>query len=133
MKNFWKWILGIVIVLVVFFGLGIGARLLMANLYPAAAGDGVIYGLHRPMMGGRGFDGYGGMMSFGGGSMTFGWLVPVLLVGALVYGAFYFGSRRAAIPAPQTPAVPESLRTCPKCGHMVQEGWNHCAACGRKL
>lgn len=132
MKNFWKWILGIVIVLVVFFGLGIGARLLMGNLYPAAAGDGVLYGLHRPMMGGRGFDSYGGMMSFGGG-MTFGWLVPVLLVGALVYGAFYFGSRRAANQAPQTPAVPDSLRTCPKCGHVVQQGWNHCAACGRKL
>ena len=38
MKNFWKWILGIVIVLVVLFVLGIGGRLLMLQAVPCQCG-----------------------------------------------------------------------------------------------
>lgn len=130
MKNFWNWILGIVIVLVILFGLGIGARLLMANLYPAAV-DGY-YGFQHPMMGGRGFSPFGGMMSFGGGFMMLGWLVPLALVGLLAYGAYYLGKRNLPpVAPPQAPLAPSAA--CPKCGQPVQAGWNHCASCGKKL
>jgi hypothetical protein len=127
MKNFWKWILGIIIVLVILFGLGIGARLLMANLYPASSGG--YYGYHHPMMGGGGFSPFGGMMSFGGGFMLLGWLVPLILIGLVVYGVYSLGKRT---PPPVAPP-PAPFATCPKCGQPVQAGWNHCANCGRKL
>jgi zinc-ribbon domain len=129
MKNFWKWILGIVIVLVVLFGLGIGARLLMVNFLPARAVE--LEGFRSPMMGGRGFDNFG-MMHHGGGFMFLGWLVPLLLVGLVAYGAYRLGKRKS-FQAPLPPAAAAPLRTCPKCGSQVQEGWNNCANCGRKL
>ncbi len=127
MKNFWKWILGIVIVLVVLFGLGIGARLLLANVLPATAGD---YHGFMPMMNLRGMDRFDGRMSFGGGFMRLGGLVPLLLLGLLVYGAYRLGRRNTAFVTPLStpPAV-----GCPKCGQPVQAGWNHCASCGEKL
>ena len=138
MKNFWKWILGIVIVLVVLFGLGIGSRLLMGNFLPAGAVD--FDGLRHPMMGNRGFDypggtlPYQGMMHFGGGFMLLGWLVPLLLVGLLAYGAYRLGIRKSSFSqTPLPPAAPAPVRTCPKCGMQVQEDWNNCASCGRKL
>jgi hypothetical protein len=80
------------------------------------------------MMGARGFSPFGGMMSFGGGFMTLGWLFPLVLVGLLAYGAYRLGKRTLPTEAPRTPAA-----ACPKCGQPVQDGWNHCASCGRKL
>ncbi|MEW6093900.1 MAG: zinc ribbon domain-containing protein [Chloroflexota bacterium] len=126
MKNFWKWILGIIVVLVVLFGLGIGARLLMANFYPAYSGG--YYGYNHPMMGGGGFSPFGGMMSFGGGFMMLGWLVPLILIGLVVYGVYSLGKR-----TPPAAPPPAPFATCPKCGQPVQAGWNHCASCGKKL
>jgi len=131
MKNYWKWILGIVIVLVVLFGLGIGSRLLMVNYLPHQTFDLDNYGF--PMMGGRGFSPFGGMMHSGGGFMFLGWLVPLALVGLVVYGAYRLGTRKS--PGSQAPLPPAAapLRTCTKCGQQVEAGWNHCASCGKKL
>lgn len=127
MKNFWKWILGIVIVLVVLFGLGVGARLLLANVLPAAAGD---YHGFMPMMGGRGVEHFFGRMPFGGGFMRLGGLVPLLLLGLLVYGAYWLGKRKTPS---VTPLATPSTAVCPQCGQPVQVDWNHCASCGEKL
>jgi len=143
MKNFWKWILGIVIVLVVLFGLGIGARLLMGNLLPASVGD--VDGFRSPMMGGRGYPGGfpgghmgfgGGHMLFGGGFMLLGGLLPLALLGLLVYGAFRLGKHRSTPSMPvetAQPVAPVAAGTCPKCGSTLQAGWNHCANCGKRL
>jgi hypothetical protein len=134
MKNFWKWILGIVIVLVVLFGLGIGARLLMANSLPARVTQ--FEGFRSPMMGDRGFDHFDGRMPsmgmthFGGGFMLLGWLFPLALIGLLAYGAYRLGKRRTMVLAASTPPAPPAV--CPKCGQPVQEGWIHCPACGKK-
>jgi len=132
MKNFWKWILGIVVILVVLFGLGIGARLLMGNFFPAGSDE--LYAFRSPMMGVRNFHHFGGMMGFGGGSMLFGGLVPLALLGALVYGAFWFGKRKSLThPIPGMPVETAPVRTCTKCGQQVQDGWNNCANCGTKI
>jgi hypothetical protein len=139
MKNFWKWILGIVIVLVVLFGLGIGARLLMASVLPERVAT--VEGFVHPMMGVRGFDriggmdGFGGgMMRFGGGFMRFGWLVPLALFGLVIWGVYRLGRHNArSAQTTLASAEPASVRTCTKCGHQVQEGWHNCANCGNKL
>lgn len=160
MKNFWKWILGIVVILVVLFGLGVGSRLLMRSFLPEATtgvadftrpmmlrveGTGEISELGRPFVVGSGevqsfaspmlfgSSGYGGCpMSYHGRSfMHLGWLVPLALLGLLVYGAYRWGFRKAQAPVAST--VPAALRTCPKCGNQVQDGWSNCANCGRKL
>jgi hypothetical protein len=151
MKNFWKWILGIVIVLVVLFGLGIGSHLLMRAIYPATAGvevegvtprmmvrvtgSGDLEEFTSPMViGGRGITSYGGMMHPGGGFMRLGWLVPLALIGLVIYGAYRLGIRKnQVVVTPAAPAANAAVRTCARCGQPVQEGWNNCASCGRKL
>jgi uncharacterized membrane protein len=144
MKKVWKWILGIVIVVVIVaalavlmfvlhnsFGGSIGFRNLPGHDWRAPMMD-ADDGWRHPMMGYRSF------MPFGGGLMLFGMglvrLIPLVLLGLLVYGAYRYGMKRssAATPPPAAPA-PTPVRTCPKCGYAVQEGWNHCANCGKKL
>ncbi len=125
MKKAWKWILGILLVLVV-----IAAFIVVPLVLHSVYGYG-FYDRGFGMMGGRGF------MPFFGGFMMIGmglrWLVPLALIGLLGYGAYRLGQRKAApvvTPAP-APAAPE--QTCPKCGQPVQAGWNNCANCGKKL
>lgn len=123
MKNFWKWILGIVIVLVVLFGLGVGARLLLGNILPGA--DGAVEGLRPHMMGGWSF----GRMHPFGGFMRLGGLLPLILVGLLAYGAYWLGKRKHA--TTQAP-LPEAAK-CANCSQPVQSGWNNCPNCGEKI
>lgn len=132
MKNFWKWILGIVVVLVVLFVLGIGARLLMVRMFPASAID--YDGYRFPMMmGGRGLVGFG-MPHFNMGFMRLGGLLPLALLGLVIYGAFWLGKRKnQGVDPTVVPATPAPQPTCSNCGSLVQEGWNHCASCGNKL
>jgi len=136
MKTVWKWVLGIVIVLVVIAALGVGARLLMANYLPRVSAD--VDGFNFPMMGGRGYDHFGGMRIFGGGMRMFGGgfgmfggLLPLVLLGLLVYGAYHLGTRKF-MAQPGT-VVPATVRTCTKCGQQVQETWNNCPNCGKKI
>ena len=97
MNNFWKWVLGIVIVLVVLFGLGIGSHLLMRAVYPGTAvgverftspmmvrvgGAGDLEQFTSPMViGGRGMVGIG-MMGHGiaGNILKHGHRLAVLVV-----------------------------------------------------
>lgn len=129
MKNFWKWILGIVVILVVLFVLGIGARLLMVKVlpFPAVGFDGI----RSPMMmDGRGFVGIG-MPHTRVGLLGSGWLIPLALIGLVIYGAYRLGTHRTDVP--QAPPAPAPVPTCASCGSPVQEGWKHCASCGSKL
>jgi hypothetical protein len=133
MKTFWKWILGIVIVLVVLAGLGIGTRLLMVNYLPEARlGFGDLDGFHGQMMRGRGFGLIGGMMPFGGGFHMLGGFFPLLLLGLLFYGVYRLGRHGSLAHNGGTPS-PAVVKTCTKCGHQVQETWNNCPNCGKKL
>jgi hypothetical protein len=150
MKKVWKWILGIVIVLVVVAVL-VGAAFTLRSSFGVERytlrGDpqlqtrndqnfgpmmGHGWNLRGPMMG-RGITRFGGGMMFFGGLMMLG---PLVVLGLLIYGAYWLGKRKVTpvavvTPAPVAPATP--LRTCPKCGYSVNDGWNHCSNCGKKL
>ncbi len=131
MKKVWKWILGIVIVLVIVAALATLAFVFRNSLgWHIVSRDLPIRDWHTPMMGYRSF------LPFGGGLMLFGMglvrLIPLVLLGFLVYGAYRYGMKRSSAATPP-PAAPAPLRTCPKCGYVVQDGWNHCANCGKKL
>ena len=85
------------------------------------------------MMGGRGLIGIG-MPHRSFGFMGSGLLLPLALIGLVIYGAYRLGTRKNNVvetPTVQSPVA--QVRTCDKCGSVVQEGWNHCANCGRKL
>jgi hypothetical protein len=125
MKKAWKWILGIVLVLVVIAAF-IVVPLVLHNVW----GYG-IYDRDFGMMGRHSFMPFGGFMMLG---MGLRWLVPLGLIGLLAYGAFRYGQRKAApVIPPAAPAAPAPEVTCPKCGQPVQAGWNNCANCGKKL
>jgi hypothetical protein len=140
MKKVWKWILGILIVLVILavlfalafmfhnaFSRGISFREIpqsrVWNGPMMGGGD----GWHRPGMGVRGFMPFGMFFAF------FGGLIPLALLGLLVYGAYRLGKKRAniamAVPAAPAPAL---TQTCAKCGQAVQEDWKNCPYCGKK-
>jgi len=140
MKKVWKWILGILIVLVVLavlfalafmfhnaFGRSIGFREFpqsrVWNSPLMGGGD----GWHRPGMGVRGF------MPFGMGFAFLGGLIPLTLLGLLVYAAYRLGKKRAiiAMTVPTAPA-PALTHTCAKCGQPVQDDWKNCPYCGKK-
>jgi hypothetical protein len=115
MKNFWKWILGIVVVLVVFFGLGILSRLIGPQ-YGA-------YGWpHMPMMG-YGIRGFG-FMPFG---MIFMWLVPLAFLALLVFGVLWVVKSLKG----NHSSVPN--RVCAQCGKPSQADWKNCPYCGNAL
>jgi len=141
MKKVWKWILGILIVLVVlavlfalaFMFHNVLGRSISFRQFPQSrvrngpmmgSGD----GWHRPGMGMRGF------MLFGMGFAFLGGLIPLALLGLLVYGAYRLGKKRAniAVTAPAAPA-PALTHTCAKCGQPLQDDWKNCPYCEKKL
>jgi len=162
MKNIWKWILGISIILLLLIAAGLGVSYLSGvMLRPALDNfDGGMRSprfergenflapvfdrdqdFHQPMMGARRsgvqgpafsrFSPSAHMLPFGGLS---GMLVPLLLLGLLVYGAYQLGKKSAlpAVPAPAAAAhAPE--RNCTKCARPVQDDWKACPYCGKKL
>jgi hypothetical protein len=171
MKTFWKWFLGIGLVLVVLAVL-VGSAFLMHGF----RGESQRVGLQQeggngqfeqgPMMRyGNGVEGYGPMMGGGNGyggrpSMMGGYgffpfmgclmllrgLIPLLLLGLLVFGAYRMGKRNhwhrhqaemAASPAVVEPVkAPEpaaaASHNCRKCGGIVAEDWRNCPFCGTK-
>jgi len=62
-------------------------------------------------------------------------LIPLALLGLLVYSAYRLGMKQAniamAIPAAPVPS-PAPIHTCAKCGQPVQEDWKNCPYCGKK-
>ncbi|MBM3153177.1 MAG: zinc ribbon domain-containing protein [Chloroflexi bacterium] len=131
MKNFWKWALGILLVLVVIAAL-VGASYWMRTGAVGRIGMWDYHfdrGFYSPMMNVHGISPFGGSLMFFG--MGLARLLPLFLLGALVYGAYRYGKR--SMPPAVQPAAPAPVRSCPKCGYAVQDGWNNCANCGRKL
>lgn len=53
------------------------------------------------------------------------WIIPLLLIGLVVYGLS--GNNPAKL------IQPASNRTCPQCNQAVQNDWNNCPHCGQTL
>ena len=161
MKKVWKWILGILIVLVVVAGLVGLAFVMRNNMITANLRQGPGYGFQqqqqpggnaqprgwngpmmrggdgwgRPMMGGHGFGfgHFGRMMPFG---FMFGGLmglVPLALLALVVYGAYRLGkgNMKPAAVAP-APAAGIATHACASCSTAVQDGSQFCPNCGEK-
>ena len=121
MNNTWKWIVGIVVVLVVlltlptllgnFFGYGYGGMM---------SGSNSNWG--HPMMGGYHYSPFGGFfMGFG---MLLAWGLPLALFGLVVYGAVRLANKTD---------VPVSTQACLNCGKSIQADWKNCPYCGTDL
>jgi len=77
------------------------------------------------------------------GMMGFGPMMFLMPIGGLIFGLFWAGLlallvigivwlvRRPRV-EPQ-PSAPAKQRSCPKCGRSVQDDWNNCPSCGKKL
>jgi hypothetical protein len=79
------------------------------------------------MMGNRGFSNFNGFGLIGGVMMLFMLLIPLALIGLVVFGVVALLQRSGNILAqPQLPA-------CSKCGKPLQAGWNVCPNCGTKV
>lgn len=132
MKKVWKWILLILLVLVIVTAL-VALALMFRNYvgWHIVSRDLPGREWHTPMMQYRTFTPFGGgLMLFGLGMLR---LIPWVLLGLVIYGAYRFGVKRATAANDLPPVAPAPVRTCPKCGQVVQDGWNNCANCGKKL
>jgi hypothetical protein len=124
MKTFWKWVLGIVIVLVVLAGLALAWHYLFPQFsfgygmraFPNHRGWGGRYFGRMPMMGGYGW------MPFGFFGM---WLFPLAVIALLVLGIIWLVK---AVSRPKVPA-----RVCSNCGRPAASDWSTCPYCGKKL
>lgn len=121
-----KWIL-------ISFGILLGLILLAMTALFLLRG----YGFHPGFAGSR-FD--GGflmprtvMMAGMGLIMVFRLLVPVGVLALAAVGAIGLLRSRKITPASQVEAPLVTLKTCVKCNHPVQQDWEHCAYCGKKI
>ncbi len=55
--------------------------------------------------------------------MFFMWIVPLLLIGLIVY----------AVSGNNLVNAFNSIRTCPHCNQVVQNDWKNCPHCGQTL
>ena len=151
MKTVWKVVIGVVVAVVLVFGLFIGMALISrlirfpasASVYrygvsPRTMGPGV-YGVIPFTMGpgyaGRGMlgTGFGGWMGIG--LVMLGRLLFPLLLLALVIGLVVALMRRPAphIAPVQATASPVMAGTCSSCGRPLQADWSVCPYCGQKI
>ena len=164
MSKTWKWVLGIVLVLAVIVAVVCSIAFHAGFMRDGVAAHGMFeskgwgdfdqhsqmmngvkgYAGHGQMMGGGyGFNGHGSMMRGRGFFPFFGGLIPLVLLGLLVYGAYWLGKKKSntqvsAVAAPSAVAAdspvsePTDGQACRKCGGMVQEDWRNCPMCGTK-
>lgn len=147
MNRTWKWILGIVIVLVVtaliVTPFVLGRNMVAGMNYGMRAlpqdrnwNDGPMMGRgnnnwsRHPMMGGYGFYPFGGL--FMGIGMLLGLIIPLGLLFAVVYGAARLAVKNGLPQAAPAAAAPPATHPCVKCGYPLQEGWKHCPECGER-
>lgn len=144
MSKTWKWILGIVVVLLVVTLLA--TPFLLRSALPASAAN-------RPLVQPRAWDGFKSndrpfndwdchpammpfsrdYLPFGGLFMGLGMLLSLVIPAAVLFGIIYGAVRLALKNSQMTfpPAVaPPPTSPCPKCGFAVQTGWKYCPACG---
>ena len=113
MKNFWKWFLGITLVLVLFFG-----PYLFRLVFPTVGyGYGMMGYGHGGMMGGFGFS------PFGMGLM---WLIPLGTIVLAVFGVVWLVNNLNGSKTFQG-------RVCPSCSKPAQADWKTCPYCGNSL
>lgn len=112
MKNTWKWILGIVLVLVLFFG-----PTLVRLAFPTLGYGYGMMGYGRGMMGGFGF------FPFGMGLM---WLIPLGTIALIVLGVVWLVNNTNS-------SKPVQGKVCSSCGKPVQADWKTCPYCGNNL
>jgi zinc-ribbon domain len=151
MKKAWKWVIGVVVVLIilaVLVGLGFVIRNNMHIIrgqaqiyrgYPERGPEMMPYGgfgyhMRGPFMMGNRWSPFGGFIR---GLFMLGFLVLVVL------GIIWLAGRgrtqnpvaaTAAMPAGTLPAVPEEITTpCKKCGRSLQAEWKVCPYCGKKV
>lgn len=117
MKINWKWIVGILALLLVLIALPI---LLRTFGYDGMMGG--YSGWRHPMMGGYGY------LPFGGMFMGFGMLLmlafPLGLLFLVIYGAVRLANK---------PNMPAPAQSCSNCGKVVQADWKNCPYCGTGL
>ena len=118
MKNIWKWILGVLLVLVVVAAVGVAAFAWRNHMGVAFRNGGAPFARgfdNGPMM--RGNDGWNnGPMPMMRGRGGFGFLGPLVFLGglvklaffgALLYGAYWLGKRNARVVVNAPPAASE--------------------------
>ena len=119
MKNFWKWFLGIALVLVLFFGPYL-FHLVFPTLGYGYGGYGMMGGRSGGygMMGGYNFSPFGGLM----------WLVPLATLALVVWGVVWLVNNLNG-----SKTVQAQPRTCAACGSAAQPDWKTCPYCGNNL
>ncbi len=151
MKKAWKWVIGVVVVLVILAAL-IGVGFVVRNNMHIIRGQAQIYrgysdrGPEMMPYGGFGYHMRGPLMMgyrrspFGG---FIGGLFMLGFLALIVFGIIWLVGRvrsqntvpaTAAMPAGSSPAVPEVIATpCTKCGRPLQAEWKVCPYCGKKV
>lgn len=114
MKNTWKWILGIALVLVLFFG-----PYLFQLVFPTV---GYGYGMMGSGRGGGMMGGFG-FFPFGMGLM---WLIPLGTIALIVLGVVWLVNNTNSSKTVQG-------KVCPSCGKPAQTDWKTCPYCGNGL
>lgn len=118
MKTVWKWILGTLVVLV------LASLIFLPWLGRAYFG-------WMPMMGYgvRPMHPFFGWSPFGGWWMMAGmFLLPLIVIGLLIWGGVALIRNASAKPAP-----PPQTVACTHCGQPLQVGWVACPYCGEKI
>lgn len=131
MNNTLKYILvGALVFALVFF---VALPFFGGNIAPWATGcgwnrGGTVWGMGSGMMwDGWGFPGMGGGFGLFGGLMMLGmFLFPLLILGLIVAGIFWFVSNLNSSKSVQG-------RACTSCGKPVQADWKTCPYCGNNL
>jgi hypothetical protein len=156
MRNWWKWLIGLIIV----GAIGLAALFILWNIFGLGNGIALQSPMVRPFL--RQFaNPYGpGMMPYmsrPGSRYLFGLLgllIPCCLFGLVLIGGIIllvsvlrprpaaptsYTSPQPAQPAstgtiqPSAPMAAEPVLTCPNCGRVVQADWSHCPYCGATL
>jgi len=119
MKTAWKWVIGVVVVLVLLLALPV----LLGGYFGYGGMMGGGYGnWGHPMMGGAHYSPFGGLfMGFG---MLLAWGLPLALLGLVIYGAVRLANK---------PGSPIKMWACTNCGKSVQADWKNCPYCGTEL